>query len=298
MLDDIVLFLKIIELGSFRKAANCSRISLSTMSKRISNLEDRLNNKLMIRDSKSVTLTEYGKVINAKFQNLLTFSSKIENINNSFKIQNSKIDECITLYLGVNIAHSLVNPHLNFFLESNPSIKLNIIYQINPGSSNSIKGNILLTAHFLEVSGYTTRLLRNEHLQFYCSKNYAKIYGVPQNISELSGHKLIGGISEDHLPVNSISMKNMLTNERTIWDAAHTQLKINNPFFMKNIGIGADAIFPCWSSLCKDDLLNGKIVRVLPDWIIYTNQIYLITKNNPSLAEQLVINFLIECCTE
>lgn len=298
MLDDIVLFLKIIELGSFRKAADFSRISLSTMSKRISNLEERLNHKLMIRNAKNITLTEYGVVINTKFQNLLTLSKKIENINNGFKIQENNIDNCITIYLGVNIAHSLINHHLDFFLEANPSIKLNIIYQINPGSDDDIKGNIILTTHLLENKDYTTHLLRNEYLQFYCSRDYVKVYGVPQNISELSEHKLIGGISEHHSPVNHIVMKNMFTNERATFNSGHTRLKVNNPFFMKNIGISSDAIFPCWSSLCKDDLLTGKIVRVLPDWTIYTAQVFLIIRNNLSLAEQLVANFLIECCTE
>ncbi len=298
MLDDIVLFLRIVELGSFKKAADFSRLSLSTVSKRISALEYQLNHKLMLRDAKSIILTEYGKVVYAKFQNLLIFSSKIENVNNSFKIQESKINDCVTLYLGANIANNLVNPHLWSFLKSNPTLMLNIIYQINPDSVNGINSNIMLTTNFLKIEGYTARLLRNEHFQFYCSSNYARLYGVPQSIAELGKRELIGGISEENQSVNNILMRNLLTNERAALSLEHTQLKINNPVVMRNIGINCDVIFPCWTSLCKNDLLNGKIVRILPEWTIYTNQIYLITKNNPSPAEELVINFLVECCSE
>jgi DNA-binding transcriptional LysR family regulator len=86
MLDDILLFLKIVELGSFRKAAASLRLSLPTVSKRISALESRLDNKLMKRDAKSITLTDYGKLIYLKFQSLSMYYTQIENINNDYKI--------------------------------------------------------------------------------------------------------------------------------------------------------------------------------------------------------------------
>lgn len=297
MLDDIVLFLKIVKLGSFRKVADSSRLSLSTVSKRISTLEDRLGNRLMLRDAKSINLTDYGKVIYAKFQSLLMFSNKIEHIGNSSKTQEDEIEGCVTICLGVHIAQSLINKHLKSFLEFNPTLKLNIIYQLEPDSAKN-NVNITLTPKFSELKGYKTRLLRDENLQFYCSKNYAKLYGVPQTIAELSQCKLIGGLSEDHQQVDNITLRNMITNERALLSTGYTQLKINSPSFMKTIGINSDAIFPCWASLCKEDLVSGQIVRVLPDWVIYTHQFYLITKEYPSPTEQLVINFLAECCSE
>lgn len=93
-------------------------------------------------------------------------------------------------------------------------------------------------------------------------------------------------------------MRNHITNEKILLDIEHTQLKMNHISFMKDVGIKSNAIFPCWAPLCKDDIISGKIIRVLPDWIVYTSQIYLIAKNNPSEAEQLVIDFLVECCSE
>lgn len=298
MLDDIVLFLKIIQLGSFRKAAQFSDLSLSTVSKRISALEDKLNHRLMLRDPKNITLTEYGKFIYLKFQNLLMFSTRIDNLNKDIDLKGIVNQDTVTIYIGVNIGHSLINQHLDAFLTVNPNIKLNIIYQINPDSIESIKSNIILTSTFIEAKNYTTKLLCNQHLQFYCSKSYAEKYSVPQSIDDLFEHKIIGGISEEHVQVENISMHNSITGERIPIDVEQIQLKINNPYFMKTIGINSDAIFPCWASLCKDDLLTGAIIRVLPDWIIYTTQVCLTHKNDATSSEKLVINFLTECCSE
>lgn len=298
MLDDILLFLKIVELGSFRKAAASLRLSLPTVSKRISALESRLDNKLMKRDAKSITLTDYGKLIYLKFQSLSMYYTQIENINNEYTIQKGEIDDCVTLYIGVHIAEGLVNQLLESFLQSNPKLKLNFISITLPNNiTNKIDG-IILTSRFLELTGYKTRLLRNYNFQFFCSKDYALSYGVPQTIAELNKHKLIGGISEEYKPLSHFYMRNHITNEKILLNTEQLQLKMNHISFMKDVGIKSNAIFPCWASLCKNELASGDIIRVLPDWIIYTGQIYLIAKNNPSEAEQLVIDFLVECCSE
>jgi len=298
MLDDILLFLKIVELGSFRKAAASLRLSLPTVSKRISALESRLDNKLMKRDAKSITLTDYGKLIYLKFQSLSMYYTQIENINNDYKIQKGEIDDCVTLYIGVHIAEGLVNQYLEPFLERNPNLKLNFISITLPNNiTNKIDG-IVLTSKFLELTGYKTRLLRNYNFQFFCSKDYALFYGVPQTIAELNKHKLIGGVSEEYKPLSHFYMRNHITSEKILLNTEQLQLKMNHISFMKDVGIKSNAIFSCWASLCKDELASGDIIRVLPDWIIYTGQIYLIAKNNPSPAEQLVIDFLVECCSE
>ncbi|RTL09997.1 MAG: LysR family transcriptional regulator [Neisseriaceae bacterium] len=298
MLDDILLFLKIVELGSFRKAATSLRLSLSTVSKRISALENRLDNKLMERDAKSITLTDYGRLICVKFQSLSMYYSQIENVNNDYKIQKGQVDDCVTLYIGVHIAEGLVNQSLESFLESNPKLKLNFISITLPNSiTNKIDG-IILTSKFFELTGFNTKLLCNYNFQFFCSRDYALSHGVPKTVAELSKHKLIGGISEEYKPLSHFYMKNHITNEKILLNAEHLQLKMNHISFLKEIGVKSNAIFPCWAALCQEELLSGEIIRVLPDWTVYTGQIYLIAKNDPSPAEQLVIDFLIECCSE
>lgn len=298
MLDDILLFLKVIEFGSFRKAAASLRLSLPTVSKRISALESRLDNKLMKRDAKSITLTDYGKLIYFKFQNLSSYDNQIKNISNGYRMQNTKIDGCVMLYIGVHIAAALVNQYLESFLERNPNLKLNFVSIVVPNNISSNIEGITLISRFYELPGFSTKLLRNFNFQFFCSKDYALSYGVPQTIAELNKHKLIGGVSEEYKPLSHFYMRNHITNEKILLDIEHTQLKMNHISFMKDVGIKSNAIFPCWAPLCKDDIVSGKIIRVLPDWIVYTSQIYLIAKNDPSPAEQLVIDFLVECCSE
>lgn len=60
MFDNIVLFTQLVENGSYSKTAEKLNISPSTLSRKIQDLEAYFNQLLMIRDTRSFELTEFG----------------------------------------------------------------------------------------------------------------------------------------------------------------------------------------------------------------------------------------------
>lgn len=298
MLDDIVLFLKIVELGSFRKAALFSNISSSAVSKRILHLEDKLGQRLMERDPKNIKLTEYGKFVYAKFENLLMFSARIDNLHNAKKNMepNDSIADTVTVYMGATIGHGIVNQYLDSFMESNPEIKLNIIYQINASIKDNVIGDIILAVNNIELQGYKSKLISLEPIRLFCHRSYKDLNILPQHPNELIQHKLIGNLSEDNKEVNLIYMSHSLTKERLAVNLKWTRLKINYQWAMKEMALSANAIFSSWESMCRNEVRDGTIIRVLPEWDIYSTQIFITYKSNPTPAQKKVINFLAECC--
>lgn len=63
MLDDLTLFIEVIQRGSFAKTAEDLRISPSALSKRIAKLEMRFGAPLLSRSSRGVVLTAFGKMV-------------------------------------------------------------------------------------------------------------------------------------------------------------------------------------------------------------------------------------------
>ncbi|CAD5264043.1 LysR family transcriptional regulator [Alteromonas sp. 38] len=63
MLDDLTLFIEVIQRGSFAKTAEDLRISPSALSKRIAKLEVRLGTPLLSRSARGVVLTAFGKMV-------------------------------------------------------------------------------------------------------------------------------------------------------------------------------------------------------------------------------------------
>ena len=72
------IFVSVVEHGSFTKAAETMYISHSTTSRNVSALEEHLNVKLLIRDSKGLKLTEAGSLLYREGTSLLQEAEKLE----------------------------------------------------------------------------------------------------------------------------------------------------------------------------------------------------------------------------
>ncbi|HEX7911319.1 MAG TPA: LysR family transcriptional regulator, partial [Paraburkholderia sp.] len=70
-LNDLQAFRAVVELGSFRKAAEAVNISQPALSRRIEKLEAALGVRLFERTTRSVTLTTVGRVFAPSAEQLL-----------------------------------------------------------------------------------------------------------------------------------------------------------------------------------------------------------------------------------
>ena len=79
MLDNIALFIKLCEIRSIKLCAEHTHLHASTISKRISELEDMLGKRLLIRTSKRFELTEFGEYIYKACKHIPLFVDSIIN---------------------------------------------------------------------------------------------------------------------------------------------------------------------------------------------------------------------------
>ena len=76
--EQLKIFVSVVEHGSFTKAAETMYISHSTTSRNVSALEESLDVKLLIRDSKGLKLTEAGGLLYREGTSLLQEAEKLE----------------------------------------------------------------------------------------------------------------------------------------------------------------------------------------------------------------------------
>ena len=77
-LEQLRIFIAVVEHGSFTKAAETMYISHSTTSRNVSALEESLNVKLLIRDNRGLKLTEAGNLLYREGQLLLQKAEELE----------------------------------------------------------------------------------------------------------------------------------------------------------------------------------------------------------------------------
>lgn len=113
-------FLEVIRHGSFSKAAASLHVTQPSISKMVQALEDELDVKLILRNAKSLELTDAGKIIVEQAHQIVTrFQNLTTELDNVMELKKGKIR------IGVpHITASTVLPHvLGEFIHHYPNIQ-------------------------------------------------------------------------------------------------------------------------------------------------------------------------------
>lgn len=290
-----MLFVKLVECGSFKKTAICMNMQQSTVSKHIADLEYKLGKMLLIRDSRNFHLTDDGKFIHERFKHLNTYiESTINNLKH--KDKNNSQGE-ITVSLANIVSYELVSPYIDEFTSEYPDIKLNLLFQSTIPNMSDGKIDIAFTHHTIKGNEFNCRFMRTESAKLFCKPEYAHQHGMPQQIEDLENHNLIGGIdSVNNTAMDYIKLTNVKTNKDYMLSNLKMNLKVNNFVHIYKIGINSTKyIFGCLVSLCDKKVKSGELMQVLPDWEAYRLNFYLISRRKVTDIEQKFINFMYKC---
>lgn len=296
MLDDIMIFIKVVEQNSLSKAAKTLNIQTSTVSKHLAELEYKLGKSLFTRDTRNISITEYGKFIYDRFKHMPTYlNDTINTVPNNSKLGKYSDEGELNLCLGSLVSYELICPELGEFVKTYPNIKLNIIFSSSIAKWPKENVHIVLASTFLNDDKLQNRFLRTEYAHLYCRSEYALKYGLPLQPEDLVNHQILGALSMDNKPIECMLLKNTKTGREFMLDSVNTPIRVNNSLYAKKIALNSDYIFGSWDFVCADDLKNGTLITVLPEWIGMKMDFYIVTKKNISRAEQLFIDFIYNC---
>lgn len=295
MLDDITYYITLYEQRSFKKAATILNMKASTLSYHITNLEDKLEKKLITRTSKMFQPTPFGEYIYSKFKYLPDFVDSTLTKYNDSDENVSQGKGTINIALSESISSKLILPHLGNFTKKNPNINLNIsmLSNITKWPANHI--DIVLSVKFIDGDDFANRFIRREYVQLYCSTKYAAEYGLPKSINELDSHKLVGAIDDKLMALEYVNMYNISTQKEHVLELKNNSLNINNAIFQNIIGVHLDYIFCSFNSLMYEHIQNGDIINVLPNWSIYELNFHIVSRKVISNEEQALITFISNC---
>lgn len=192
--DDIFLFVKLVNIGTFTELAKQLNVSQSTVSRRIQSLEESINTKLIKRNSRGVIeVTTEGQSLYNNFsyieeQAVVTFQKWI---NNSKQIKG-------ILRVGVPklFFDNLVAPKLDTFYTRYPNVQL--VFSYTAGIVDLVKDNIdIAITKKPTTNNCTIKTLLKSKNKLYASKKYIQEKGVPETIKELENHSIVGFIDND-----------------------------------------------------------------------------------------------------
>lgn len=179
-------FSKVVEMGSFTKAASVFNVPPSSLSRRVADLEKSLGATLLKRSTRIVKLTEVGQI----------YYNDVQQILNQLAQSNETVRSYQTTPMGrlrissmVGFGDKILLPLLDEFSALYPEIVLDVSLSDELSTLGrddvdiAIRGGYAPNERVLAI-----RLMDNCFIPV-ASPSYLKKYGVPNNAMELKQHK-------------------------------------------------------------------------------------------------------------
>jgi DNA-binding transcriptional LysR family regulator len=183
--DVLALFVKATELGSLSGAARSLGLSLPSVSRHMTALEERLGTRLLIRTTRKLALTDAGRVYYARAKQILTDLDEVEaSLLADAAIPTGKLNVCGPTLFG----RAFMLPLLARFLVDYPSISLEV--KLLDRRVNIVEEGIDLAIGIgaLQDSNLIVRKLGSLLWVVTAAPAYLDRRGEPKTLEDLSKH--------------------------------------------------------------------------------------------------------------
>lgn len=292
--DDLILFVRTVDIGSFANTAKILKVAPQAVSRRIRNMEKRFGITLINATTREFKLTEAGETLYTILQNSFDAVDTMLRDTEEFIKDRHEPQGTIRVVLPVALSFHLISPHLPQFSIKYPKIDLHIRYLNSTIDLIGDGYDMAILNHIPSQQNLKIKNIFNVKGKLYCSKIYAEKYGVPTTLAELINHRVVGGINIDSSVIPHYQMINIKTGETTIIKIAK-HLLINNTMHSLPLLRSNEVICPGFESI-NLDLEREDIVTVLPDYYFIEMKFYLVFHPHArDLKIKLFSDFLEQC---
>ncbi len=257
-IDELKLFLRIVELGSLRQAAIEYRAEPSTVSRRLGALESRLGVKLIERSKVNSYPTQAGK---SYYQRLRTLLQQLDLLEEEVSGQSSHPSGLLRVNCPVDFGAQYITPWLHELQLSNPGLEIELMLSDQLVSLVEEGVDVAIRIGELSDSSLRARRLGDMQMMLVASQGYIAQHGMPKSPEELDAHKFV--------LYQWLKSPSILTLSKK---GAETKVRMRSRFAVNNVGAIINAVSsgagihyaPKWIVYGKLDSLG--LVEVLPDW--------------------------------
>lgn len=257
-LDAMAIFVRVAEAGSLSAAARLIPTSLTSVSRQISALEERLGTQLLTRTTRRLALTDDGRLFYDRAKAILGDIGEIEQALLSGRAEPSgRLHVCAPVLMG----ELLLSPLLPRFLQRHPSVAVNLL--LVDRHVDLIEENIHVAVRVgrLPDSQLMARKLGDVRMVVCASPGYIERRGVPQTPDELHDHDCLGfsdvpGIADWHF--QSASGRKSVRIAGRLWIN-----NLNALVAAAKDGAGLVRV-PSWQ--IANDIEAGRLTRILTDY--------------------------------
>ncbi len=186
--EGLAMFAKVAEERSFAGAARTMGVSVATVSRAVTRLEERLGGRLFNRTSRRLALTDYGQMLAERASKIYAEAEEAEDFARE---TSSRPRGLVKLAVPMSFGARWVAPALPEFIRRYPDIAVDL--HLTDAQADLIGGGFdaALRIAVMEDSSLVARLIAPVRRFVVASPTYIARYGRPQHPHDLGAHQCL-----------------------------------------------------------------------------------------------------------
>lgn len=285
-LNNLAIFVGVADAGSFSEAARRMDMPVSTVSRRLADLETELGARLLERSTRNVELTATGAEVLERCRLGLEAFEDVQQLVSCTK--KSEVSGTLRLSAPPTASASLMSPLISGFRASYPKVEVNVMVterMVDPVSEGI---DIAIRVGKQNGAALSSKPLVKYRHMLLASPGYVARHGEPTGPEDLENHRLAVFAPWHAEPVWTLKNKGKSKKVRVTPIVA-----ANDYHLITSLALRGDAIVEVPPIACAGHLRTGMLVEVMKPWAFTQTTLSLVHLNRQNMPRlvRLFIDF-------
>lgn len=258
--NDLLIFARVAELGSFSRAAERLGLPKSTVSRRLAALEQRMGERLLLRTTRRQTLTEFGLQL---LEHARQVAAEVAAVQALREQRQAAPSGRLRVSMPSDFANLLLTESLAAFMALHPGISLEL--DLSPRRVDLLGEGFDVALRMGDLPDdallVATRLAVFSH-GLYASPDYLAEHGDPLSPDDLTRHTAVRLLRGNGEPAGWTLMQG-----EARWDGVPAgRLSANSPEMLMRLACASAGIAALPDRFAQAAVREGRLRRVLPAW--------------------------------
>ncbi|SFT91150.1 LysR family transcriptional regulator [Sedimentitalea nanhaiensis] len=263
-------FRRIVERGSFARAAEDLGVSPALLSREVKLLEESLGSTLLTRTTRSMSLTDAGRLY---FDEAISILDAVTTIENRIRDGAGAVRGHLKVNASSSFGQTVIAPFLPGFLEAYPDLRLTL--SLDDRVVDMVEGGFDVSIRIraaMPDSALVARKIGTMRQRIFASPAYLEQAGVPQDPEDIRKHRVVGFLLADHLMTWTLTGP---SDTRAL--DLDPKVRAGNSLVLRDLLIAGQGIGTLPDFVSDGPEARGDLVRVLPGWELPAPEIFAVT---------------------
>ncbi|MHB1372466.1 MAG: LysR family transcriptional regulator [Thauera sp.] len=260
--NDLLIFVRVIDEGSFTAAADRLGLPKSTVSRRLSQLEERLGERLLLRTTRRLKITEFGQAL---LEHARQVETEVEAVAALAESRQARPSGRLRVSMPNDFANLLLTDMLAAFSALHPAVTLEL--DLSPRRVDLLGENFDVAIRMGELPDDTllaARRLADFPWGLYASPAYVAEHGEPAAPEDLHRHRALRLLARTGEPIGWT----LLRGDKRWEGVPPGAINANAPELLIRFAQAGAGIAAVPDYFAAPHVRRGELRRVMADWCL------------------------------